>query len=418
MKFRWEKKYLYWGLTAFAVIGASIIFYLVLSQLPAMNAFLGKIVGILKPVIYGLVFAYLMNFILRFLERQKLTAWGVRVFPDKSRKAASFSRFLGVFITLLITLLVLAGILWMLLPRLYESLETLANSLPNYFESARNRIIQFFPDGSEAETIALNIFNSAVTFVNSWFNGEFLSDLSSVLISISTGLFSVVKELLNIAIGFIVAIYVLVSKEKFSAQGKKVIYSILNIKQANTIIHGFYNANRIFSGFISGKILDSLIIGVLCYIILTIFQMPYKELVSVIVGVTNVIPFFGPFIGAIPSAFLILLIDPMKCLTFIIIILVLQQFDGNILGPKILGDVTGLGSFWVICAILVGGGLFGFVGMLVGVPVFAIIYMSVKGWVERSLKKKGISSKTSDFRNILYIDSETEAPVYRDSKKD
>ena len=418
MKFRWEKKYLYWGITAFAVIGASIIFYLVLSQLPAMNAFLGKIVGILKPVIYGLVFAYLMNPILRFLERQKLTAWGERVFPDKSRKAASFSRFLGVFITLLITLLVLTGILWMLLPRLYESLETLANSLPNYFESARNRIIQFFPDGSEAETIALNIFNSAVTFVNSWFNGEFLSDLSSVLISISTGLFSVVKELLNIAIGFIVAIYVLVSKEKFSAQGKKVIYSILNIKQANTIIHGFYNANRIFSGFISGKILDSLIIGVLCYIILTIFQMPYKELVSVIVGVTNVIPFFGPFIGAIPSAFLILLIDPMKCLTFIIIILVLQQFDGNILGPKILGDVTGLGSFWVICAILVGGGLFGFVGMLVGVPVFAIIYMSVKGWVERSLKKKGISSKTSDFRNILYIDSETEAPVYRDSKKD
>ena len=418
MKFRWEKKYLYWGITAFAVIGASIIFYLVLSQLPAMNTFLGKIVGILKPVIYGLVFAYLMNPILRFLERQKLTAWGERVFPDKPRKAASFSRFLGVFITLLITLLVLAGILWMLLPRLYESLETLANSLPNYFESARNRIIQFFPDGSEAETIALNIFNSAVTFVNSWFNGEFLSDLSSVLISISTGLFSVVKELLNIAIGFIVAIYVLVSKEKFSAQGKKVIYSILNIKQANTIIHGFYNANRIFSGFISGKILDSLIIGVLCYIILTIFQMPYKELVSVIVGVTNVIPFFGPFIGAIPSAFLILLIDPMKCLTFIIIILVLQQFDGNILGPKILGDVTGLGSFWVICAILVGGGLFGFVGMLVGVPVFAIIYMSVKGWVERSLKKKGISSKTSDFRNILYIDSETEAPVYRDSKKD
>ena len=418
MKFRWEKKYLYWGLTAFAVIGASIIFYLVLSQLPAMNTFLGKIVGILKPVIYGLVFAYLMNPILRFLERQKLTAWGERVFPDKPRKAASFSRFLGVFITLLITLLVLAGILWMLLPRLYESLETLANSLPNYFESARNRIIQFFPDGSEAETIALNIFNSAVTFVNSWFNGEFLSDLSSVLISISTGLFSVVKELLNIAIGFIVAIYVLVSKEKFSAQGKKVIYSILNIKQANTIIHGFYNANRIFSGFISGKILDSLIIGVLCYIILTIFQMPYKELVSVIVGVTNVIPFFGPFIGAIPSAFLILLIDPMKCLTFIIIILVLQQFDGNILGPKILGDVTGLGSFWVICAILVGGGLFGFVGMLVGVPVFAIIYMSVKGWVERSLKKKGISSKTSDFRNILYIDSETEVPVYRDSKKD
>ena len=418
MKFRWEKKYLYWGITAFAVIGASIIFYLVLSQLPAMNAFLSKIVGILKPVIYGLVFAYLMNPILRFLERQKLTAWGERVFPDKPRKAASFSRFLGVFITLLITLLVLTGILWMLLPRLYESLETLANSLPNYFESARNRIIQFFPDGSEAETIALNIFNSAVTFVNSWFNGEFLSDLSSVLISISTGLFSVVKELLNIAIGFIVAIYVLVSKEKFSAQGKKVSYSILNIKQANTIIHGFYNANRIFSGFISGKILDSLIIGVLCYIILTIFQMPYKELVSVIVGVTNVIPFFGPFIGAIPSAFLILLIDPMKCLTFIIIILVLQQFDGNILGPKILGDVTGLGSFWVICAILVGGGLFGFVGMLVGVPVFAIIYMSVKGWVERSLKKKGISSKTSDFRNILYIDSETEAPVYRDSKKD
>ncbi|WP_434309159.1 AI-2E family transporter [Hominifimenecus sp. rT4P-3] len=415
MKFRLDKKYIHWGITAFFVVAASIIFYLILSQLQSMKAFLAMLIGVLKPVIYGLIFAYLMDPLLGFFENHWFLFWGHKVFPDKDKKARSMARALGVAASLLFVILIVVVLLWMVLPKLYDSLEMLARNLSTYLSSGEELIINTFPDGSEAESIALNLYNSMSNYATKWLSGESLGDLSSIVISISSGIYSVLKEILNMCIGLIVAVYVLMSKEKFAAQVKKILYSIFSVKNVNAVLRDLHDANRIFSGFISGKILDSAIIGVICFISLTILNMPYKELVSVIVGVTNVIPFFGPFIGAIPSAFLILLIDPVKCLVFLVFVLILQQFDGNILGPKILGESTGLGSFWVICAILVGGGLFGFVGMLFGVPVFAVIYMMVKRWVERSLQKKGIPPQTSEFKNIVCIDSETEKPVYRES---
>lgn len=421
MRFRWDKKYLYWGVTAFAVITASILFFLFLSKLSTVGEIIGKIIGVLKPVLYGFVFAYILNPLLKTFERPVFFIWGEKIFsgkPDCERKAKSFSRCLGIFLTFLLVLLILTGLLWMVLPRLYESLETLVLNLNTYFLRGRELIIQTFPDGSEMERYALNLFDNLSVTISQWLGGDFALELKELVIQISSGIYNFLREILNILVGFIVAVYMLVSKERFSAQCKKVIYSIFDLQQSSDILEEAHEANSIFSGFISGKLLDSLIIGILCYIILTIFRIPYKELISVIIGVTNVIPFFGPFIGALPSAFLILLINPMQCLTFIIIILVLQQFDGNILGPKILGSSTGLGSFWVICAILVGGGLFGFVGMLIGVPVFAIIYNNVKHWVERSLKKKGVPVKTSEFRKISHMDPVSGEPVYMEEAEE
>ena len=415
MKFRLDKKYIHWGITAFLVIAASVIFYLILSQLQSMKAFLAMLIGVLKPVIYGLIFAYLMNPMLGFFEKRWFLIWGHKVFPEKDKKARSMARALGVAASLLLVILIVVVLLWMVLPKIYDSVEMLARNLSTYLSRGQELITSTFPNGSEAETIALNLFNSISDYATTWLSGEALGDISNIVISISSGIYSVLKEILNMIIGLIVAVYVLMSKEKFGAQVKKILYSIFSVKNVNAVLRDLQDANRIFSGFISGKILDSAIIGAICFICLTVLNMPYKELVRVIVGVTNVIPFFGPFIGAIPSAFLILLIDPVKCLIFLIFILILQQFDGNILGPKILGESTGLGSFWVICAILVGGGLFGFVGMLFGVPVFAVIYMMVKRWVERSLQKKGIPPQTAEFKNIICIDSETEQPVYRES---
>ena len=207
-------------------------------------------------------------------------------------------------------------------------------------------------------------------------------------------------------IGIIVMVYLLNIKQTFEAQGKKIIYGVFPLAIANKVIGEIRFIHHVFGGFIIGKIVDSINIGIHCFIGVSLMNMPYPLLISVIVGVTNVIPFFGPFIGAIPTGFLVLLVDPIKCIYFLLFILLLQQFDGNILGPKILGDSTGLQSFWVLFSILLFGGLFGFVGMIIGVPTFAVFYRMVKEGVESSLKKKDLSSYTDDYRGLNYIDEE------------
>ena len=215
----------------------------------------------------------------------------------------------------------------------------------------------------------------------------------------------------NIVISLIVSVYLLVSKKRFLGQLKKLLYVFLKPDTANAALSIFRQINKIFGGFISGKIIDSLIIGVLCFIGVSILKMPYPLLISVIVGVTNVIPFFGPYIGAIPSAFLVLLIDPGKCLIFLIFILALQQLDGNVIGPAILGDSTGVSPFWIIVSILVGGGLFGFIGMLLGVPTFAVIYYLVKTFSEYYLRKKDLPTDSMLYCKLEKIDPDTGEPV-------
>lgn len=417
MKFGFDKKAVQIGLIAFLVIAASIVFYLILSQLGLIRDFFMTLVGILKPVLYGLIFGYLMNPLVRFFERRWFKKIGEKAFPDREQKACGLARGLSVAASLATVLAIVAVLLWMVLPRLYESLELLATNLSTYLAQGQTMITESFPEESDARTVLLNLYNSVSEYATKWFNGDALDDLSNLLISISTGIYSVLREILNMIIGLIVAVYVLMSRERFAAQSKKVLYSVFSIRLVNRLLQDLRDANQIFSRYISGVLLDSLMVGIVCFISLSILQMPYKELVSVMVGVTNVIPFFGPFLGAIPSAFLILLINPLKCLVFLLFILVLQQVDGNIMAPKILGESTGLGSFWVICATLVGGGLFGFVGMLFGVPVFAVFYKLIKRWVERSLQKRRIPPKTSAFRQIVRIDEETEQPVYREQEE-
>ena len=411
MRFRWDKKYLYWGVTAFCVIAASIVFFLILSKISAIKGFFGIILKVIKPVLYGLLFAYLMNPLVKTFERPILVQWGEKIYGKDSRKSRSFARCIAILLALVLVLLIVIGLLWLVLPRLYECIQTLVTNLPLYFDRMRSTVEEIFKANQDVEDYVLGLFDNLSQTLSSFLSGDLVNELKTVLVSITSSVYAVVMEIVYIAIGFIVAVYILTSKERFAAQTKKVLYSIFDVQHATDIIEEAHEVNEIFIGFVSGKILDSLIIGVICYISLNIIQMPYKELVSVIVGVTNVIPFFGPFIGAVPSAFLILLVDPFKCLIFVIYILILQQIDGNIIGPKILGQNTGLSSFWVICAILVGGGLFGFAGMLFGVPVFAVIYRSVKRAVEHSLKKKDVPVKTSDFLKIAYLDPVTGEPV-------
>lgn len=251
-----------------------------------------------------------------------------------------------------------------------------------------------------------SIVEEASDFVQNWMKTDLMEKVNLWMTQLTVGMIQMVREVFNFIIGIIVSIYVLFSKEKFQKQTKKLIYAVFRPGQANMILQIGGKSNEIFGGFIIGKIIDSLIIGVICFIGLSILNMPYTMLVSVIVGVTNVIPFFGPYIGAIPSAILILLADPLKGLYFIIFVIALQQFDGNVLGPKILGNSTGLSSFWVVFSILIAGGLFGIPGMLFGVPTFAVIYYIVNMLVNSILKKKELPTDTECYGKNGYVDSE------------
>ena len=248
-------------------------------------------------------------------------------------------------------------------------------------------------------------------------NFQNFQNIEKILGGVSSGVMNVITLTKNMLIGLIVMIYLLNIKESLSAQGKKFIYSVLPLKAANIVVAEFQFIKKAFSGFIIGKLIDSLIIGILCFILMHLFKLPYELLISVIIGVTNIIPFFGPFIGAIPSFIIIVLQNPVQGLYFLIFVIILQQVDGNIIGPKILGDSTGLSSFWVVFAILVFGGLWGFPGMLLGVPIMAVIYYIVSNVVTYSLKKRGIPATEIDYVNLDRIDKHTNQPVYETTEK-
>ena len=411
MKFKWDKKYLYWGLTAFAVIAAGVLLFLILTNIGAIGGAVGSVLSILKPVLVGVAFAYLFNPILKRMELPVFRRWGQKLFPKDEHKAERFVRVMGIILTMIIVILIIFVLLWMLLPKLVEGLKSVAADLPSYYSRGRQFILDSFPDDSSMQATLLNAYDNLSSYVTSFFQEDLLTKMSSFMNAIFTSIYSVVVELANVLIGLIVSVYLLFGKERFIAICKKLIYSIFSTKKATNIVAALHDSNKIFIGFIGGKVIDSLIIGVISYVIFSIFGMPHRELISITIGVTNIIPFFGPFIGAIPSAILILLADPSKFFTFVLLILLIQQFDGNILGPKILGDATGLDSFWVIVSILVFGGMFGFIGMVTGVPLFAVIYIYIKHRVEERLRRKDLPVSTAEFEEISYIEPETNRAV-------
>ncbi|MBO4289650.1 MAG: AI-2E family transporter [Lachnospiraceae bacterium] len=412
MQFKWDRKYLYWGLTAFAVILGVLVIYLVLTNLASIFSGISYVLGAFRAVIYGIVLAYLLNPLVKLMEFPIFTEWGEGIFKKKPEKVKGFTRALAVTLTMLIVVIVLALLLWMVLPKLYESIITLVGNLPSYLASARKTVAGMFTEGSDIQKNALSIFDSLKDSITGVFSTESVNQLRNIVTQLFTSLYGVARELVNLIVGFVVSVYVMMNKEKFCAQAKKFLYAHLRTGWVTRFLQKLRASNHIFIGFIGGKIIDSLVIGISCYIMCAIFRIPYKELVSVLVGVTNMIPFFGPFIGAIPSALIILMVDPIKSLTFLIIIIVLQQLDGNILQPRILGHITGLNGFWVLVSLVVGGYFFGVIGMLLAVPFMAIIYAWIKTNTETRLKKRGLVSDTDDYKEIAYIEPATKEPVY------
>lgn len=405
------KKYSAKALLVFFVIAAAILFSFAIFNVKEIVQFLKVLVNVLQPVLIGIVIAYLLNPIVNFMERRgTVTAQKLKwkkITPNQIRM-------ISVAVTEILAIIVILGIGSMLMPELINSLGTFIGSLPGYINKIAE-LLELLTKNSDSQWVEFieNLLNDGSEEISSWINAGVLQNLENFLSYFTTSVIGIAKIALNIMIGVIISIYLLVSKQKFVGQGKKALYALFYERQANNILEVVRKSHSIFSGFISGKLIDSLIIGVLCFIGMSIMKMPYIPLVSVLIGVTNVIPFFGPYLGAIPSILLILLVSPGKGIMFLIFIIILQQLDGNIIGPKILGSSTGLSAFWVVFAILIGSGLFGIIGMIAGVPVFAVIYYLIKTGLEYSLRKKNLPTDTKEYENLDYIETGKHTLIYQ-----
>ncbi|MGI6012700.1 MAG: AI-2E family transporter [Oscillospiraceae bacterium] len=414
-KFRIDPKYICWGITAIIVIVSSTCFFWILQKLPAIAKFLLSFLKILSPFIWGFVLTCLLSPIMYRFEEKIFVPLVEHFLPDY-RKKESLCRALSIALALVLSFAIVTTLLMMVLPQVYESIESIVRSLPDYANQIIRWTNNLLKENPELKKVLTSMLGDASNNLTDWLQTNVLSGMNNVVTSVSTSVYKIVMELLNILIGVVISCYLLFNKEHFGGSMRKLLYSIFNEKRVASIYKVAEDVNTAFMGFISGKLLDSLIIGFLCGICCTIMRMPYVVLISVVVGVTNIIPFFGPFIGAVPCALLIFMVSPFKCLIFVLFIIVLQQIDGNIIGPKILGSTTGLSGFWVMFAILVGQGFFGVIGLILGVPVMSLIYAMVKTLIEKNLVKRGLPVDSESYeaqynekRSAFWKSKKTEA---------
>lgn len=383
MKVEFDKKYFTIAVYSFSVIAAAIVFYLLVSNLSHVIHYISAIADVLFPFVLAFGLAFVLNCILKFVETKLLF---------KLQKRKKLRRALGLLITYLFASLLIVVFAYSVLPQIISSVAALVNSIPDFTEQVTQMLEQIKSTSSFISDQTDEIINSITQFFTR--SAQLLNSVLPYLLGFTK---AITSGLSNGILAIIISIYMLADKERLVARLKKCMFAIMPKRFVERLIVIMKGANETFTGFIVGKLIDSLIIGLLCFGGMKLFQMPYPVLISVVVGVTNVIPYFGPFIGAIPSILLILFIEPIQALWFAIFILVLQQFDGNILGPKILGQSTGLDAILVIFAILVGGHFFGFIGMFIGVPTFSVLYFLVKEFLERRLEKKALPVKTEEF---------------------
>ncbi len=388
------------GLMVFVTIAACILFFFIIQRYEGFADAWNKVMKAAQPIIIGLVVAYLLNPIMKFWERTFFRFFGKRM--KKESRARKLSRGLGIACAILVLLLIIVLFIAAIAPSVVSSIAMLIEVLPGQVQN----LVRFIQAGdfgdSEAAAVLSDVLINATNYVETWAQEDLLPLIQSSIASITTGVISVVKVIVNFVIGLFVAAYVMSIQETLQGQSKKIVFAVFRPRVGNIIVHTVRKSSSIFGGFITGKIIDSAIIGGICYVGCLILHIPSPILVAVIVGVTNIIPFFGPFIGAIPALLLVVIQSPWHALYLLIFIIVLQQVDGNIIGPKILGDSTGLSSFWVMFAILVFGGIWGFFGMLLGVPIMAVIYYIAGKLVRYGLARRKLPTPTSDL-SLIHI---------------
>ncbi|HBN57273.1 MAG TPA: AI-2E family transporter [Lachnospiraceae bacterium] len=394
MKDNW-RDYYHKGLAAFLTIAMSILFFFMVFRFRELRIYVGLILNILRPFAFGAVIAYLLSPLCNWIER-----WGGKALQLENKpsyKQEKYKKMLsgaGIVISLLLFCLIIYGLIAMVGAQVIDSIRLLIEAMPEYIQRMSSWLEQMVADNEVILNYVEQYSKDITEYVQDFAKG-LVPNINNIINGVSISLWTTVSVAKDLIIGLIVAVYLMNSRKIFARQAKIVVHAVFPVKKdlppdrkqtAEWILYEANVLNNYLGGFVKGKLLDSLIIGLICMVFTSIMKMPYAMLISVVIGVTNIIPFFGPFFGAVPTAILILMVSPVKCVYFIIFILVLQQFDGNILGPKILGNSTNLGSFWVLFAILLFGGLFGIVGMVIGVPVFAFIYQLAQEWVRKRIK--------------------------------
>ena len=400
MKRLLENKHARLMLMIFIVGALLIIFNQIVGNYESFSEGVGTIKTIISPFIYGFVMAYLLSPIYNATVRGLYKLLG-KYFKNKQR-LFSFCKLVASIVAVVCLIGAVAGLIALIVPQVIESLTGILKSLPQRLTqlSALFNDITSKMDNKRLAMKMSEIYAQVQTNLIELAQTKLLPGMGTLVGQVSTQVILTLKTMMNVMIGVMACVYMLNSKERFQGQFKKVILATLPKEKAEAVFDFAKFTNRTFGGFINGKIIDSIIIGIICFILMEIFGFPYPILISAIIGITNVIPFFGPFIGAIPAAIIILLVSPIHALYFLVLIFVLQQVDGNIIGPTILGNTTGIASFWVLFSIVIGGGLFGFIGMVLGVPVFAIIYYYFSRNINKRLEAKGLESRTDSYEDL------------------
>ncbi|MDE6292618.1 MAG: AI-2E family transporter [Bacilli bacterium] len=389
MKKLLENKIVQIGVTAFFVIAACIVFYYCVINIPLLIRAIGGLITILMPLIFGLVLAYIMHPIVNIFENKVLA---------KVEKK-TLRRNLSILCTLVVVIGVIAALISVVIPQLLESIQSLIINAPTYFKDLENVILNWLRNSSAEQSIVEN-YDTIVNYIINALNNVVSPMADSAIGKLSSGVFGVFSFVFNLVIGLVFAIYILANTSNFAAGMRKTLYSIFEVDKVNAFIDEIKHINKIFVNFMIGKICDSSIVACVTFLFLVIFKFPYPLLIAVIIGLTDLIPYFGPYIGTVPSALLICLVSPVRAITFVLFILVLQQIDGNLITPHIQKQATGLPSFWVLFAITLFGGLFGVVGLLIGVPCFTIIYELVTETIQKLLKKKNLPAETEYYMMI------------------
>lgn len=386
------KRYLKIGITGAAILASGILCAFVLFKMPVIISVLKGITEILKPFLYGVVFAYLLAPLCNKIEEKLF-----QIFPKAKTKARRFICFIAIVISLCVAIAVIWLIIMMIIPQVWDSVMKIIQMVPQKLIVVNNWIEHMIENQPELQAYFEEFSSQAESNIDSLLNVDTIQKVQSIINSLSVQLFGVLGVVKNIFLGLLISAYLLGSRKLFGAQAGLILHGVFSDKWAKIIEEEIRYTDKMFNGFLVGKIIDSAIIGLLCFAGTSIMGFEAPAFISVIIGITNIIPFFGPFIGAIPCGLLLLLENPMHCLYFIIFIFVLQQLDGNVIGPKILGNTTGVSSFWVLFAILLFGGMWGVVGMVIGVPLFAVIYDIIRKLVYRGLRKHKRESMTTDY---------------------
>lgn len=389
MKKLLENRIVQIGVMAFLVIAASILFYYLIFMIPTIIKFLGKIISIMMPLIVGLILAYIMNPIVKLFES--------KVFAKIEKNTVK--RNLSILCTIVVIVGVIVALISFIIPQLLLSIQSLIVNVPIYAKDIEDALFEWLSN-ADVESNILENYDNVMGYIIKVLNDVVLPFTNEAVSNLSKGIFGVFSFVFNLVIGTVFAVYILANAKNFGSNIRKYLYSFFNVEKVNGFIDEVKHINHVFGQFMIGKICDSSIVATITLVFLLIFNYPYALLIAVIIGLTDLIPYFGPYIGTIPAALLICLVDPIKALTFILFIIILQQIDGNLITPRIQKQATGLPSFWVLFSITLFGGLFGVIGLLIAVPCFTIIYELVVDYINKRLRNKNLPVNTEFYENV------------------